>query len=271
MKIVILGGGNMGGAFARACIEQKVCTPKNLLVVEPVATRSAELGKTLGCRIEPAITKTVAAYGLVVLAVKPSEMVSVCTQLKPFLSRKQLIISILAGMKLASIGKALGGHRNVIRCMPNTPAQIGLGMSVYFAPPGVTKDSEKAAHRIFEAAGMTFKVGQEKLIDAATAISGSGPAYVFYFIEHYLKAAYTLGFSPEQADVLVGQTLAGALALWSRSGERPSVLRERVTSKGGTTAAALTVFEARKLGAALVEGIERADQRCRELQRTFKS
>ncbi len=270
MKLAIVGGGNMGGAFARACIEKEICAPNDLLIVEPVDLRRAELANLLGCQVEPAIGKHIANYAVVILAVKPAELNSAGKALQAQLSAKQLVISILAGCTVQSVSRALGGHTNVIRCMPNTPVQLGLGMSVYFAAPEVAKAGVKIVQEICEATGASFAVSDEKLIDAATAISASGPAYVYYFIEHFIKAAQGLGFSPDEAELLVGQTLTGSLGLWSASGESPQTLRERVTSKGGTTEAALTVFEARKIGDALVEGIERADARCRELQKETK-
>lgn len=271
MKIAILGGGNMGGAFAHAFIEKKVCVAKDLLIVEPIEARRKELKKELRCRVQAEIDAALEDCSPIFLAVKPLEMLSVCGRLRSHVKAKQLVISILAGIRSESIIEALGGHDNLIRCMPNTSVQLGLGMSVYFPAPGVTQAGLKVAQKIFDAAGASFAVTNEELIDAATAISGSGPAYVYYFIEHYLQAAKKLGFSAEEAELLVGQTMAGALALWSASGETPAVLRERVTSKGGTTAAALSVFETRNLGQALVEGIERADARCRELQQESKA
>ncbi|MBN8548857.1 MAG: pyrroline-5-carboxylate reductase [Deltaproteobacteria bacterium] len=270
MNIAIIGGGNMGGAFARACLEKKLCSAKSLYIVEPLAARRAELFKQLGCRIEAAPSQTLKKYPIVFLAVKPFEMSAVCKSLSPYLGAKHLVISILAGIRIASISKALAGHKNIIRCMPNTPVQLGLGMSVFYSAPVVKERDLNVARTIFEAVGASLQVDKESLVDAATAVSGSGPAYLYYYIENMLKAAQRLGFSDIESELLVGQTITGALALWGASGESPECLRERVTSKGGTTAAALGVFQKKKVGAALIEGVKRADERCRELQKLAK-
>jgi pyrroline-5-carboxylate reductase len=270
MKVAIIGGGNMGGAFARAFLEKGIVTPADLLIVEKSELRRKELQEDLECRLAAEVGPEISSAAVFFLAVKPQQMKEACAQFVPHLKGSQIVVSILAGITLASLGKALNGHKNIIRCMPNTPAQIGMGMSVFTASKDVPKKGREQVQELFEAAGLSLYVEDEKFLDAATAISGSGPAYVFYFIEHMLKAAKELGFSVDDSEMLVAQTLAGALGLWTASGESAEELRARVTSKGGTTEAAVQRFDAGSMGAILVEGIKRADERCRELQKSVE-
>ncbi len=159
------------------------------------------------------------------------------------------------------------GQQALVRVMPNTPAQVGLGMSVYCADPAVTPQQQEAVEKLFQASGATLAVESEDAIDAATAVSGSGPAYVFFLAEHWMKAAGKLGFSEAQAELLVQQTLAGATELWKRLGVPAGTLREQVTSKGGTTAAALDSFRESGVGPGIEDGVVQAYRRAKELGR----
>jgi len=154
-----------------------------------------------------------------------------------------------------------------VRVMPNTPAQVGLGMNVYYADPSLGPQQLEPVTALLNASGAALAVPSEDAIDAATAVSGSGPAYVFYVAEHWMNAARKLGFSEEEAATLVQQTLLGATELWKAQGVPVGTLREQVTSKGGTTAAALEAFQANGVGTGLEAGIERAYQRAKELGR----
>jgi pyrroline-5-carboxylate reductase len=187
-------------------------------------------------------------------------------QLRPHLQTGQVVVSIMAGVPIAALQSGLG-HEAVVRVMPNTPAQVGLGMNVYHAAPAVGSAQLRAVEALLQASGEALAVQDEDAIDAATAISGSGPAYVFYVAEHWMNAATALGFSAEQAAQLVQQTLIGATALWKEARVPVATLREQVTSKGGTTAAALEHFEQHQVGAHLEGGMARAYQRAKELGR----
>ena len=156
-------------------------------------------------------------------------------------------------------------HQALVRVMPNIPAQVGEGMNVYYAEPGVTPVQLAAVEALLKASGEAMAVRSEDAIDAATAVSGSGPAYVFYMAEHWMKQAESLGFTAEEAARLVQQTLLGATVLWKEVKLPVATLRQQVTSKGGTTAAALESFENRAVGASLREGIEKAYRRAKEL------
>jgi pyrroline-5-carboxylate reductase len=192
----------------------------------------------------------------------------VVATIKPFLT-SQLVLSIAAGIRAADISRWLGGHQAIVRTMPNTPALIGQGITGAYAMSGVTELQKESADALLRAVGETVWVTDEAQIDAVTAISGSGPAYVFYFIEAMQQAATELGLSAEQGRQLAQATFAGAAALASQSDEPVSLLRERVTSKGGTTYAALTSMEASGVKAALVKALHAAADRGGELGAEF--
>jgi pyrroline-5-carboxylate reductase len=263
LDYLFIGGGNMGHALASALIRQGVCLPGNIGVADPFpeARRRAE---ALGCVVTETPTRTDAR--VVVLAVKPQQAAEAMAALAGRLEARQVVVSIMAGVKVAAI-QAATGHRAVVRVMPNTPAQVGLGMNVYHAAPGVTADQLAPVDALLRASGEALAVGSEDLIDAATAVSGSGPAYVFYFAEHWMRAAEGMGFTGDQARLLVQQTLKGATELWRSSGATPGVLRQQVTSKGGTTAAAIESMESAQVGSAIQTGVQRAYERAKELGR----
>ncbi len=270
-RVAIIGGGNMGSAFARAFLSSDLCAPSSLLVVEPAAEKREYLRESLGCTVKDGIDRTLSSSEIIFLAVKPTEAAAVCAKLRTSLSPHQLVVSIMAGVRTQDLVSALGGHNLVLRCMPNTPAQCAAGMTVYFSPATLERDLRATVEKLLQSTGACLEVGQEMLLDAATAISGSGPAYIFYLIEHYVKAATELGFSVDEAEFLVAQTIVGALGLWTSSGEQPTELRQRVTSKGGTTAAAIETFEEHAVGSALRDGIHRAFERCLELASSLRS
>jgi pyrroline-5-carboxylate reductase len=263
MKYAFIGGGNMGRAMAAALLQRKVCAAPELLVVEPDAANRERL-RPLGVTLSESADGRVSAAAVLVLCVKPQQAPDVMRALRPLLRPEQTVLSIMAGVSLGKLREGLG-HSALVRAMPNTPAQIGLGMTAYCADPSVKQDGLSRVEALLNACGETVQVESEDAIDAATAVSGSGPAYVFFLAEHWTAAARRLGFTAEQATRLVQQTLLGATELWKQQGIPAAALREQVTSKGGTTAAALEIFEQRKLGEGLEEGIERAYRRAKEL------
>lgn len=265
MEYAFIGGGNMGRALAAALIVNKICPATDILVVDPdgaARQRNAELG----CRVGERADEEIGAAPVVLLAVKPQSAPALFGELKPLLAPGQVVVSIMAGVTIGAVQSGLG-HEAVVRVMPNTPAQIGLGMNVYYAAPAVSAAQLRGVEALLQASGQTLAVASEDAIDAATAISGSGPAYVFFFAEHWMQAALKLGFTADQAEQLVQQTLTGATALWKHQRVPVATLREQVTSKGGTTAAALEHFQQRAIGQHLEEGIDRAYRRAKELGR----
>lgn len=265
MEYVFIGGGNMGRALAAALIGKGVCLPEQILVVDPDDSARSQI-EALGCTAAKAITPNVNEAPALLLAVKPQSAPEMYAQLKEHLHSDQVVVSIMAGITIAGIQEGLD-HEAVVRVMPNTPAQVGLGMSVYHAAPAVTSSQRDSVEALFQASGETLAVDSEDAIDAATAVSGSGPAYVFYMAEHWLQAAIDLGFTAEAAEQLVQQTLIGATALWRDQRVPPKTLREQVTSKGGTTAAALESFGENAVGDHFREGVHKAYQRAKELGR----
>jgi pyrroline-5-carboxylate reductase len=265
MQYAFIGGGNMGHALAAALIGKGVCLGEDILVVDP-SPEARERNARLGCGVAEAADARVSEAAVVVLAVKPQQAAETYATLKGLLQSKQVVVSIMAGVTLGALQAGLE-HASLVRVMPNMPAQVGLGMNVYHASAKVAAGQLRAVEALLQASGETLAVGSEDAIDAATAVSGSGPAYVFYLAEHWMAAATELGFSADEAAHLVQQTLIGATALWREQRVPPATLRAQVTSKGGTTAAALEHFEARQVGSALEEGIRKAYQRAKELGR----
>ncbi len=263
MKIAFVGGGNMASALIGGLIG-KGARPGGLSVIEPQAAARRRLAAKFRVRASAAPDARTRAADTLVLAVKPQDMRAAAAPLAGTLGGK-LVISIAAGVRLRELSRWLGGHAKLVRCMPNTPALIGAGIAGLYAPPGVTAAEKRRAERILGAVGATVWVQDEALLDPVTAVSGSGPAYVFWFIEQLAGAGEALGLAPEVSKKLALHTVLGAAQLAARSKDSPGVLRERVTSKGGTTAAALQVFEDETLGERFRRAVAAASRRGAEI------
>ena len=261
-KICFVGGGNMASAML-AGLRKKHPT-LDCHIIEPFAPAREKL-LMLGVTVHDAANRAaVDGADAVVLAVKPQVLKQVCTELLPSFNG-ELIVSIAAGTRISTLGRWLNHHTRIVRTMPNTPALIGLGITGLYAPPLVAAIDVATATELMQSTGPVLRVDSEAMIDAVTAVSGSGPAYVFHWIESMLAAAEGVGFHATDARTLVLATLKGATALAEASEESPSVLRERVTSKGGTTAAALAVINERGVHQALVDAVRAARDRGAEL------
>lgn len=263
MKITFLGGGNMATALIGGLLKTGF-SAADIAVIELAAEGRARLEQAYGIRVYAEPEAAALAGDVLLLAVKPQQMREACAPLLPHLAQ-QLVISIAAGLRLSDLARWLGGYGKLVRAMPNTPALIGAGVTGLYALPSVSTTERASAERILQAVGSTLWVNDEAQMDAVTAVSGSGPAYAFLFIEALQQAASELGFTPEQARQLSIETALGAAQLAAQSTEPASVLRERVTSKGGTTAAALQVMAEREVKDGIVAGILAADARGREL------
>jgi pyrroline-5-carboxylate reductase len=263
MKLAFIGGGNMANALIGGLLA-KGARPGALSVVEPAAAARRKLATRYKVRASAAPDARTAAADTLVLAVKPQDMRAAVAPLAGKLGNR-LVISIAAGIRLGDLARWLGGHAKLVRCMPNTPALIGAGISGLYAPPGISAAEKHRAERILKAVGAVVWVPEESLLDPVTAVSASGPAYVFWFIEQLARSGEALGLAPQAAMKLALQTVLGAAMLAARSKESPAALRERVTSKGGTTAAALGVFEKEQLAARFRRAIEAASRRGTEL------
>jgi pyrroline-5-carboxylate reductase len=264
MKISFIGGGNMATALI-AGLAGKVAQAADIHVVDPNADALARLRETYGVTTSPDIGAAVAASDVIVLAVKPQQMRDVTVHLQSQLANKPLLLSIAAGIRGADLSRWLGGYGAIVRTMPNTPALIGQGITGMVAMAGVSAAQKDAADSIMRAVGQTVWLDEESLIDPVTAVSGSGPAYVFYFLEAMQQAAAEMGLSAEQGKALALATFTGAAQLAAESSEPVDVLRQRVTSKGGTTYAAITSMEAAGVKEAIVAAMKAAAARGREL------
>ncbi|SMB21193.1 Pyrroline-5-carboxylate reductase [Sterolibacterium denitrificans] len=263
MKITFLGGGNMANALIGGLRKQGY-SAAGIQVVEPLADNREKLTTAFGVRCCPALDAAALHCEVLVLAVKPQQMHAALAPLAGQL-QNQLVISIAAGLNLADISRWLGGYRQLVRCMPNTPALIGAGITGLYADPAVNREGREMADRILRAVGSTLWLTDEAQMDAVTAISGSGPAYVFYFIEALQQSGAALGLDAAAARRLAVETFVGAARLAGQSEESVAELRQRVTSKGGTTEAALNSFEADGIAAAIARGARAAAARGRAL------
>ncbi len=265
MKVVFIGGGNMALALVSGLLEQGA-KPADLSVVD-ISVEARQKFEVMGLSVSSTLSDVNFVPDVVILAVKPQQLKEAIHSHASNL-KNSLIISIVAGIPVASISDWLDDHERIVRVMPNTPALIRAGVS------GMYNGSKTIGDRVL-AEAVVGSVGQyvwcetESLIDAVTAVSGSGPAYVFYFIEALEAAALELGLTKDAARLLSLETFLGASRLAARSEEPPSVLRNRVTSKGGTTAAALDSFEVDQLKEIIVKGVKRANSRSTELARDY--
>ncbi|MBS0512521.1 MAG: pyrroline-5-carboxylate reductase [Proteobacteria bacterium] len=267
MKITFLGGGNMAAALIGGMVERGFAAA-GIQVVELGDEARQRLADRFGVRTAPAFDDVALACDVIVLAVKPQQMRNALAPIAGRLAG-QLVISIAAGLRIGDLARWLGGagapYARIVRCMPNTPALIGAGVTGLYAAPSVDGAGREAATQILSAVGSVVWVGDEAAIDGVTAVSGSGPAYVFHFIEALEAAGRKQGFDEQAARRLAIDTVMGAAKLAAASDEPPGVLRERVTSKGGTTEAALASLAAAGWHDALVAAVEAAAARGREL------
>ncbi|MSQ53900.1 MAG: pyrroline-5-carboxylate reductase [Betaproteobacteria bacterium] len=263
MRIAFLGGGNMANAFLGGLLARGFAAA-DVSVIEPVAAAREKLAATYKVHVSAAPDEATRAADTLVLAVKPQDMKAALAPLAPLVAGK-LVISIAAGVRIATLSRWLGGYHKIVRCMPNTPALIGAGITGLFAPQGVSEDERARAAQVLGAVGECVWVAEERLLDPVTAVSGSGPAYVFWFIEQLARSGEAMGLAPEAARQLALHTVLGAAKLAAGSADSPAVLRERVTSKGGTTEAALKVFEAEELARRFARALEAASNRGAEL------
>ncbi|TMH27050.1 MAG: pyrroline-5-carboxylate reductase, partial [Betaproteobacteria bacterium] len=264
MNITFIGGGNMARALIGGLITRGVAS-KAFSVTDVDAdarsTVAARFGAATFAQIEPA---AVAHAELIVLAVKPANVRAVARELATFLKR-QVVLSIAAGIRLSDLSRWLLGYRRLVRAMPNTPALIGAGISALYALSGVDGEGRTRASSVLEAVGGILWCEREDELDAVTAVSGSGPAYVFYFLEALEQAARELGFEPAQARRLALATFSGAIRLVEQSESEPAMLRAQVTSKGGTTERAIASLESASVKAAIAAAVKAAALRSSEL------
>ena len=264
-RIAFIGGGNMASAIIGGLIRQGLPAAQ-VMVVEPLEATRALLNSQHGVQAHPTPGPFLADADLIVWAVKPQSFREAAAPVAPFAGRA-LQLSVMAGIRAADIAAASGSAR-IVRCMPNTPALVGRGMTGLFDAAGAAPDRQ-LAETVIRTTGDVLWVEREELLDAVTALSGSGPAYVFYFLEAMQQAGAELGLTATQARRLAVGTFAGGTQLAADSPEPLATLRERVTSKGGTTHAALTALEQAGVKAAFVKAMHAACVRAAELGDEF--
>ncbi len=264
MRAAFVGGGVMAEAILSRALVCNVLSPAETIVAEPVAERRAHLENTYAVATTHAGRDALPGAELVVLAVKPQSFPDVAAGLAGAIEPSQTVLSIMAGVTLSRLRAELG-HERVIRVMPNTPAQVGAGASVWTATASVGEAERGQASALLASFGTQLYVEDEDLIDVATAVSGSGPAYVFQFMEALTSAAVAHGFGSEDAALLVEQTVYGSALLARESAESPARLREMVTSPGGTTAAALQSMTESDFDGVVEAAVTAAYRRAKEL------
>jgi pyrroline-5-carboxylate reductase len=264
MRSTFIGGGNMASAMVGGLLARGAVAP-DIRVVEPLPVQRERLAARFpGLNVHPAIAAAaVDGADIVVIAVKPQQMHDAARQLSPFIGAVPLLLTIAAGVRCDDLSRWLGGYRRIVRAMPNTPALIGAGISGLYATPDAPDAA--AAVQVLEACGEVIRCTEERDLDAVTGVSGSGPAYVFYFLEALEQAATELGLDAANARKLAYATFAGSVALAQQSAEPPATLRANVTSKGGTTARALDVLNAARVNEHFIAAVKAAAARASEL------
>lgn len=266
MKILIIGGGNMGLTYAQSFLRSHITSREDMMILEKSPKKAEELAEKDIGTVYGAPEECIAQADLVIFAVKPQDTRVLFESLRPYVDPQQVFVSIMAGVKIRTISEALG-IKKIIRAMPNLPAQIGMGMTVFTSSDEVTRIELVMVQNLINTTGKTVYVEQETLLDAATAISGSGPAYVFFFMNALMAAAKAMGFSTSEAELLVSQTFRGAVDLYSKADFSCEEWIQKVASKGGTTEAALESFQSNALFQDIVSGAQAALQRAVDLSK----
>ena len=264
-KIGFIGAGNMAGALVRGILRAGRSTPADLWVSDAAEAQLRRLKRTYKVDGTRDNRELVRGSQTVVLAVKPQVMAQVLDEVRPEATPKKLFVSIAAGFPLQRLEQRLGGRPRVVRVMPNTPCLVGKGMSVAVAGSFATPADVKWTLKLFSACGEAVAITGEALLDAVTALSGSGPAFVYYFAEALIDGGIRGGLSSQLATKLSFQTIAGAAAMLLESGMSPRDLRDMVTSPGGTTLAGLTALDQRQFRDTVIAAVEAANRRAHEL------
>ena len=267
--IATIGSGVMAEAMIAGLLRGGQVTPDRIVASHPRADRREILERDYGIRVAASNEEAVAGADIVVLGIKPQMLVRVGRELAPALRDGQLVISILAGATTTALGNVLR-HHQIVRSMPNTPARLGKGMTVWYATPDVTAEQRAQASALLRSLGAELQVDDEKFVSMSTAVSGTGPTYVFLVMEALIDAAVHMGFPRHIAHDLVIETLEGSTLFAKSSGMHPAELRNMVTSPGGTSAAALHELESGRLRTVLSEAVWAAYRRTEELGRQLE-
>lgn len=266
MKIAILGCGNMGLAFARSFVQYDLVKKENLLLIEKNEERCSSLTKLKEGVVVNVISDQIKNYDLIILAVKPQDFETLAQDLDGKLHGEQIVLSIMAGINIQKI-QTLLNHKYVVRAMPNTPAMLGMGITGFTSAEGISISKLFKVENLLNATGRSIYIEDEFMIDAVTALSGSGPAYFYYFVKSMVETGKQMGFDEGTALQFVKQTMLGSYHLINNAELGLDELISAVASKGGTTEAALKVFNERGLGDSIKEGLLAAEKRAKELSK----
>ncbi|HEV3005640.1 MAG TPA: pyrroline-5-carboxylate reductase [Pirellulales bacterium] len=264
-----IGAGRMATALACGFIEQRLAGPEQIVASDPLPAAAEQFAAATGARTTHDNSQVAAESDCLFLAVKPQQMAAVLAGLRGKLSARQLVVSIAAGVPLAAIVQQLGAGPRLVRVMPNTPCLIGQGASAYCLGPGAGPGDGELVARLLSAVGRAFEL-EEKLLDAVTGLSGSGPAFAYVAIEALADGGVRMGLPRDVSLALAAQTVLGAAEMVLSSGEHPAVLKDRVASPAGTTIAGLAALEAGGLRSALMAAVEAATRRSIELGRSIE-
>lgn len=264
MKILIIGGGNMGMTYAKSFIKSHIVKHEQMLILEKSLKKAEQLKELNIGTVYGEAGSYIKDADLIILAVKPQDTSALFSSIKPYIDQQQVILSIMAGVKSETISAALGSSK-IIRAMPNLPAQIGVGMTVFTSAKEVTRIELVMVQNLLNATGKTIYIEDEAMINAATAISGSGPAYVFYFMQSIINASKSMGFSQAESELLTYQTFRGAIDLFNKFDYNCEEWISKVASRGGTTEAALFNFDKNNIDMSINEGTVAALDRAIEL------
>ncbi|MBI4285447.1 MAG: pyrroline-5-carboxylate reductase [Chloroflexi bacterium] len=264
MRLAFIGGGNMGEALLAAVLGKGIAAPAAIVISDVAEARRQHLLDKYAVSVTPDNRAAIQDRDIVLLAIKPQNLSAVMSELRGKLRPAQLVLSIVAGARISAIARGLD-HKCIVRTMPNTPAQIGEGITVWTATSEVTAEQKGWVRAIMGATGQEIYVEDEKYLDMATAVSGSGPAYVFLFVECLVEAAVNIGLPREIAEALVLRTLSGSAHLIEKSGKTPAELRRMVTSPGGTTAEAIAHFEKGGFASLVSEAVQAAHEKAKKL------
>lgn len=265
MTLGFLGAGNMGEAMIRGLLSAKLRSPGQVVVYDTAPGRGEDLRRRFGVVAAGSVEELLAASDMVVVAVKPQVLSSVLSGIPREAARGKTFVSIVAGAKIAFYEKALGEGVKIVRTMPNTPALIGMGTTGIFFPPVVPAATRQEVLALFSSFGTVTEMPREELLDAVTALSGSGPAYAFLFLEALADGAVRAGMGRAEASLLAASTLEGAARMVRETGMHPAELKDMVMSPGGTTAAGVAALERGAFRATVMDAVLSAWQRCREL------
>lgn len=264
MKVTIIGCGNMGLVYARAFLKYNIVGTEDLLLAEKNENRRDELARMNVGRVVVVTAPDISNSELIIIAVKPQDFGELAPQIRERINRKAIVVSIMAGITISRLANDLD-HEFIIRAMPNSPVEVGMGMTGFSAHKSVSLEQVRAVENLLSTTGRTVFFEDENMLNAVTALSGSGPAYFYYIVRAMVEAGKEMGMTEAVASTLVKQTMLGAFQLINNAAKPYDELIRTVASKGGTTEAALRTFDNGKVHQSLVEGIINAEKRSAEL------